>query len=458
MREPAEAGSFYPSDPKELRDEVKRALAAQKRVTQHPVRAVLVPHAGFVYSASVAAASFAQLEPGFTRVVVIAGNHNGEARFDGASVDRVSAYRVPGQEVKLASAASDLAKKPGFVDAPAAHTMHMVEIELPFVAEVNRPAPYELVPIIVGRLSPDGARELAKTLSDLADAKTRFVFSVDLSHYYTAAEAERLDRSCLAALETMEPDQVASCDTDATQVLTVMTHLAALQGWSPKLITYKHSGDVSGDRDRVVGYGALVYEDVLRLTKAEQDALLELARRAVDAKVRGESAPSTEKLAARFPRLAVPRATFVTLKKEGALRGCIGSLVADEPLAASVVHSAGSAAVSDSRFERVRPAELPLLEIAVSVLEPMRPLAATPEALVKKLAAEHPGLVISYENDRSVFLPEVWEDLPEPTDFLGHLCRKQGAPEQCWRSPKARFETFGSQHLGPSPAPAGKTR
>jgi hypothetical protein len=227
-----------------------------------------------------------------------------------------------------------------------------------------------------------------------------------------------------------------------------MTELAALQGWTPRLVAAANSGDVpEGDRARVVGYGALVYEDWLHLTPGEGKALLELARRAVEAKVKQGTSPAAPlALLARYPRLALPRATFVTLHEQGKLRGCVGTLVADEPLAASVVHSAEGAAVKDPRFQPVRPEELGRLELTVSVLEPPRSLNTSGPGLLETLAAR-PGLVIAYQGRRSVFLPEVWEDLPEPEQFLGHLCEKQGSPSDCWRSPQARFEIFGSQRF-----------
>ncbi len=232
VHEAVAAGSFYPRDAKELRDTVHRLVTTAPRVAQHPVRAVLAPHAGYVYAAPVAAASFRQLEPGFQRVVIIAGNHSAEARFEGASVDTATAYRVPGLEVKVAPAARKLARQRFFVDAPAAHRLYVVEVELPFLAEVNQ-APFELVPIIVGHLTPATAHELAKLLQPLADAKTRFVFSVDLSHFYPYDDAVAKDRACLSALEAVDLEQVAGCDTDATQVLTVMTEPRRAAGLDP---------------------------------------------------------------------------------------------------------------------------------------------------------------------------------------------------------------------------------
>jgi AmmeMemoRadiSam system protein B/AmmeMemoRadiSam system protein A len=447
VREPAEAGRFYPADTQVLRDFVHAQLAAQVRVTRVPVRAVLAPHAGYRFSAAVAAAAFKQLDPNFERVVILAGNHNGQVRFSGASIDRAARYRVPGLEVKVSAAADALRRRPGYVDAPAAHTMHMIEIELPFLAEIHPPS-FEIIPIIVGELSPSTSRALAEDLARLDDGRTRFVFSVDLSHYYSYEEALALDRPCLESLTQLDRVEVARCTTDATQLLVVMTELAALRRWTPRLIGYANSGDVFvSERGRVVGYGALAFEERFVLTEREGQALLDIARSAIEARVRAQPLTRLRPLVARYPRLETRGAAFVTIQERGALRGCIGSVEEDEGLAASVARNAAAAATADARFPPVRPDELPALEVSVSILEPPRSLDGRGDALLAELATRHPGLVLHLDGRRSVFLPEVWELLPDVRQFLEQLCVKQDAPTACWRSPRARFEVFNVQRL-----------
>ena len=446
VRLPAEAGRFYPADAAELDAQVQGFLAKAKKVATAPVRMVLVPHAGLEYSGQIAAESFRQLEPGFERVVLIAGNHEGKARFTGLSVDRATHYRVPGLEVKVAQAAAELSG-PLFVDAPAAHAMHMIEIELPFVKAVNG-RPFEIVPIIVGALDGEQLHAAATALGKLALPKTLFVFSVDLSHYYTWEQAEALDKPCLDALARADAQQVAACDTDATQVLMLMNELGGRLGLKPRLLAYANSGDVSGDRSRVVGYGALVYEEGFQLSAEEGGALVTLARRALETYVReGKRVPVPPELTLRFPRLGSNRAAFVTLKKGGQLRGCIGSLQAERPLADDVVAHAIDAAVNDSRFSPVRAGELSAIAVSISALTPPRPLELDAESLVKRLADTHPGLIIDSQGRRSTFLPEVWEELPDATDFLDRLCRKQGSPKDCWRDRGTRFQTYQAQHF-----------
>lgn len=228
-----------------------------------------------------------------------------------------------------------------------------------------------------------------------------------------------------------------------------MNELSARLGVSPKLLAYANSGDVSQDKARVVGYGSLVYEERFFLNADEGKALVSLARGALEARVRdGKTLAVPPEVAGRWPRLSTPRGAFVTLKQDGALRGCIGSLTPSEPLALDVIHNANNAAVSDSRFKPVRADELPSISLSVSVLDLPRPLEGlAAEALAKQLGETRPGLILEFEGRRSTFLPEVWEQLPEPASFLAHLCAKQGSPEGCWRDPAARFQVYGSQHF-----------
>jgi AmmeMemoRadiSam system protein B/AmmeMemoRadiSam system protein A len=449
VRPPLVAGQFYPRDPAELEAQVRSYLAQARREVETPVRIVLVPHAGYMYSGQIAAHSFRQLDSGFKRAVILAANHTPEAFYNGVSVDRATHYQLPGFEVAVSPAAAALLSRPGFVEVPAAHASHVIEVELPFLREVAG-QPFEIVPLIVGQLSRADTGAIASHLLSLAEPKTIFVFSIDLSHYHPYDLAVSKDRSCLSSLVEMDADAIAQCDTDGTHVLLVMTELAARLGLTPRLLAYRNSGDVSGDKSRgVVGYGALVYEERFELGHSERKALGRFARQVVETRVReGREPQPPEELLRRFPRLSVPRAAFVTLKKRGDLRGCIGSLVATRPLAQDVAQNAASAAVRDPRFAPVRPEELGDLNLTVSVLEPPRPLEGLPvDDLPARLGETRPGLILELLGRQSTFLPEVWKEIPDPATFLAHLCQKQGAPPSCWRDPNARFQTYRVQYF-----------
>ncbi|HEY3451189.1 MAG TPA: AmmeMemoRadiSam system protein A [Myxococcales bacterium] len=450
VRPAAAAGRFYPDDAKELSGKIAKVLAAAPKVSTEPVRMVLVPHAGLEFSSQMAANAFKQLTPGFERAVIVAGNHSNQAHYAGASPDKATHYQVPGLEVKVSPVAAQLLGKPGFPDAPAAHGTHVIEIELPFLSQVNGGKPFEIVPLVVGRLSRPEARSLAAELAKLADPKTIFVFSVDLSHFHPYEEALRLDKPCLDALGRANADDlVARCETDADQVLMTMLELGAKLALTPRVLGYTNSGETPliGDKSRVVGYGAMAWEDRFELGKEEQVALLALARQSAETKVRdGKAISVPPEIASRYPRLLTERGAFVTLRENGQLRGCIGTLVAHRPLAEDVVDNAISAALRDNRFQPVSVEELPKIHIDISVLDAPRPLmGVTGDALLKHLGEKKPGLIIAYKGRRSTFLPSVWEEIATPSEFVEHLCRKQGSPSNCWQMAEASFETYGSQ-------------
>lgn len=449
VRAPAAAGQFYPGDAAALAAEVRGAFEGTRRVAERPVRIVLAPHAGLVYSGAIAAAAMRQLEPGFDRAVVVAANHDGRFRFQGFSVDLPTHYAVPGLEVPVSAAARALASRPGAVAAPGAHGTHVVEIQLPFLREANGGRPFELVPVIVGELDYAGVEALASELAALAAPKTVFVFSVDLSHYNPYEKAVSLDRPCLDALVRMDARDFVRCDTDGTQVLAVMAELGARLGTTPRFIAYRNSGDVAGDRGRVVGYGALAFEEGVRLTADERKALLALARESLRRAVKeGAPAEVAGEVAARFPRLRAHGASFVTLKIGGRLRGCVGSLAARQPLLLDVTQHALDAALRDGRFTPVRAEELKAIRVSISVLDAPTPLDLRGGPLLARLAAERPGLILELDGRSSTFLPAVWEELPDPVRFLGALCEKQGSPSTCWTSPGARFRAYGALEFG----------
>lgn len=200
-----------------------------------------------------------------------------------------------------------------------------------------------------------------------------------------------------------------------------------------------------GDRGADSGYVSGVNED-FKVGPEEQSALLRLARNSVETFVRtGSNPPVPEDLAKKWPHLAEPRACFVTLRMQGDLRGCIGSLEPRRPLLEDVRSNAVSAAVHDSRFRPVSEAELCELDYEISILDVPRPLEGVAVDEVPGWLGKHrPGLIIEYRGRRSTFLPSVWEELPDPIAFLDHLCRKQGSPGNCWRDPSAKLSIYGS--------------
>ena len=170
-----------------------------------------------------------------------------------------------------------------------------------------------------------------------------------------------------------------------------------------------------------------------KLTTEEKHTLLQIARQSLEAGVRGQKLPPLD-LNSMAPRLQGWGTSFVTLTINGNLRGCIGALEPYQPLAEDVCEHAIAAALQDYRFPNVQPDELSQIEIEVSRLTVPVPLEyVTPEDLLEKLRPGIDGVLLRDGQRRATFLPQVWEKLPDPADFLDNLCYKMGAPRDLWR-------------------------
>ncbi|MDD2922800.1 MAG: AmmeMemoRadiSam system protein A [Anaerolineales bacterium] len=173
-----------------------------------------------------------------------------------------------------------------------------------------------------------------------------------------------------------------------------------------------------------------------KLSDTEKQILLRLAREALEFGVRGKKLPPLI-AASLTPRLLENGASFVTLTVNRELRGCIGALEAYQPLAADVREHAVAAALEDPRFPPVDESELSRIHIEVSRLTAPIPLEySSSEDLLARLNPHEDGVILKYGRRRATFLPQVWEQIPDPEDFLNHLCAKMGAPSNLWRNEK----------------------
>jgi AmmeMemoRadiSam system protein B/AmmeMemoRadiSam system protein A len=453
VHQPTVAGRFYPGEPEALYAEVAGALASSPALGIRGVRAVLVPHAGYVFSGQVAAASFREVERGFRRVFLLASNHNGQVHYAGVSLPDHTHYAIPGAEIPLSAVVGDLRKEALFTHEPGAHTMHMLEVELPFLQQLRgRPqeADFAIVPMILGRMDGDAVQRLAEILDAYADPETLFVFSVDLSHFYPDQKALALDNYSIQAIMSRNREGLAQAETDGNQVLETLLALAERRGWEPTFLMSRNSGDVSGDKSRVVGYASIVFHEPFSLTEQEKLELLGFTRQCIEEHLRDgrASEPEAEWLE-RYPIFRIPRAVFVTLEKKGRLRGCQGELISRRPLYAGVMTAAINAAVRDPRFPPVREGELADLDVSISVLDhPCRMSVSRPEEYLEMLRPLKDGVILIHEGKRSTYLPQVWKDLPDPEQFLSRLSLKQGAPPDAWRSRSTILYRYGAYVFG----------
>jgi hypothetical protein len=433
IRPPAVAGSFYPGDAASLRDELATCLAlssaaAADKAASGMLKAIIVPHAGYVYSGGTAGKAYARLAPlaGRIRRAVLLGPCHRVA-VQGLAAPTVQAFATPLGSIPLDRAALDgLADLPQVVASDAAHAEeHSLEVQLPFLQTVL--GRFKLVPLAVGDAT---AADVAEVLERLwGGPETLIVISSDLSHFHGYREAQTIDRA--TAEHILALDQLTSFD-QACGALPIngLLAVARRRGLSIERVAQCNSGDTAGDQSRVVGYGSFALYEPAADIDDPGSALLVRARNAIAAHLKKPTQPEP-----KHPALARPGATFVTLTQNGELRGCIGSLEAHRPLDQDVRANAVAAAFRDPRFAPLTLAELARTRVEVSLLTAPTPLSFASEAdALRQLRPNVDGIILVAGQHRSTFLPQVWEQLPEPRQFLAHLKQKAGLPADWWSS------------------------
>ncbi len=292
---------------------------------------------------------------------------------------------------------------------------------------------------------------MADALLPLLDDDTLLVVSIDLSHYHPYETAVALDRRGLEAVAARDGRLLADrlrtgqTEVDAPVPLLAAIRVAERLGASVRELAYRNSGDVTGDRRRVVGYAAMAMvvpqgssEGSDRLTSEARQALIRLARQSIEAAVRGEPLPSVP---TGLPELGEPRGAFVTIKRQQRLRGCIGYTQPIGPLAETVQQAAVSSALHDPRFRPVVPDELGSLDLEISVLS--RPAVVSDPAAI--VVGTH-GLIIQKGRASGLLLPQVATEYGwDRETFLEEVCQKAGLPPATWRDPDAKLYSFTAE-------------
>jgi hypothetical protein len=416
---------FYPAEPRALVAELDELLGAVEAAGPRLgfPKALIVPHAGYIYSGPVAARAYEELAAarGIVRRVVMLGPvHRVPVR--GLAVPADEAFATPLGTVAIdREALASVRDLRQVVTSDAAHALeHALEVQLPFLQ--RQLGEFALAPFAVGDATVQEVAEVVERL--WGGTETLIVISTDLSHYHPYADAREIDRATVTRIARFATDLHHEEACGATP-LNGFLAAAANRALGIKLLAACNSGDTAGGKGQVVGYSAFSLHEPGNEVTAEEAGrmLLALARAAIEARLFGTASTLDA------PWLRQAGASFITLSKEGALRGCMGSLEAARALGRDVAENAVAAAFRDPRFTPVTAEEWPRLRVEVSLLSTPKPVRFADEPdLVAQLRPGEDGLILEADGRRGTFLPQVWESIPDRRLFLAHLMQKAGLP------------------------------
>lgn len=452
-RQPYAAGRFYENDPAKLSAELEYLFSLSDKTIDSPVLAIISPHAGFVYSGEVAASGFAQTDDltVYENIFIIGSSHT--THIDGASAYAGNNYLTPLGKVKVNTTLVNrlIEENPYISFLPEAHTHeHIIENQLPFLQHHLKTA-FHIVPIVIGTDDERILKSLAQSLSPYLNEKNLFVISADFSHYPLYADAVAADSATAFAIAKNNPEALdeviasnkkkrypgmvtSTCGSTTIKTLLYITQYQEDLEYMP--LKYMNSGDVPmGDKDRVVGYYSIALvkhsqqPDAFHLSEQDKADLLNVARLTLDEYINKKEIPDLDP--EQFSdALQTEAGAFVTLTKNNKLRGCIGLFYADEPLYKVVQQMTLAAATSDRRFPVVRPEELGMIEVEISVLTPLQKINS-----VDEIELGRDGIYIVKGQNSGTFLPQVGRDKNWTLEeFLGHCARdKAGIGWDGWK-------------------------
>ncbi len=439
LRKAKMAGSWYPKDPGAL----SRLIDNFFQNVQMPafqsgeILSIIVPHAGYAFSGQVAAYAYKLIQnKNYKSVVILSPSHR--FGFDGCSIYLKGGYETPlGIAEVDAKLAADISKATGFGYISQAHqTEHAVEIQVPFVQTVFPQA--KIVPIVMGIPTKVTILRLAEGLKKvLARKKVLLIASTDLSHFLTKEEANKKDKKTIALIQAFKISEIIRrCERGENIMCGGGPVATALFYGKDKarlqILQYSDSSQATQDRSRVVGYLAAAFvvkpsAKEFQLSKQEKKELLRLAYSAVNQYVREDKLPDYKPESVNLMQKC---GAFVTIKKHGLLRGCIGFIEPFLPLHQAIMQASIYAACRDSRFLPVTQDELDDLTIEISVLTPLKKIADPHVVTVGK----H-GLVIEKNGKKGVLLPQVAvENNWTRETFLEQACLKAGLPKNAWQA------------------------
>lgn len=461
------AGSWYPASREELSILLRSCIdKADPEKIDGRILAVISPHAGYQFSAPVAAYGYKSAESRSVKTVIVIGFSH-RKQFEGISVNDRGQLRTPLGDVRvderLARDMESLSKRIFFYPQ-AFDGENSVEMQIPFIQLLFPEA--SVVSVAFGTQSYTDAVVLADALASLLKDREDclLVASTDLSHYHPYEEAKAIDGRLIDDLKRMKAiglyEDVMKGKSEACGLmpLTAVLLTAEKLGYDKiKILKTANSGDTFGDKSRVVGYAsAVIYKGVkpagenpkaqeeksMLINSSQRKRLLEIARESIKSfVVAGKRKTFNES----DPVLNEPMGAFVTLHENGELRGCIGNMVAQGPLYKTVANMAVEAATGDPRFPALSADEIDKIDLEISVLSPMKKIYNTDEI---KIPGN--GVLVRRGYSSGVYLPQVATETGwGKEEFMSSLCEhKAGLPAEAWKDPSTDIYIFSAEVFG----------
>jgi len=440
VRKPVYEGIWYPKTREFLSSQIDRFLQNVKisNLPSGEIQALIIPHAGYICSGQIAANAYKLIQgKDYETVIIIGPSHR--YGFEGCSIYPQGGYQTPLGVTEIDRAlASELSRASGFRYTPQAHQAeHSVEVQIPFIQKTLPQA--KIVPIVMGFPQQKTMLSLAKALTKVArEKKVLVIASTDLSHFEPRKRANEIDSNTISLIQSFNTSTLIKKIEKHENIMcgggpVVATLLYAKEQGRPKvqILKYGDSTLCGSSPSGVVGYlAAAIYSEAKSskssLSSEEKKELIHLARSAIIQFVKGKKIINYE---TQNPNFTIKKGAFVTLKKKGQLRGCIGIVEPLFPLYQIIIRTSIYAAFEDPRFHPVSPEELNDLDIEISVLSPLEKINDP-----RRIKVGKHGLVISKKGKKGLLLPQVpVENHWSREEFLGQTCLKAGLPKEAWK-------------------------
>lgn len=421
IKSPSVAGKFYSNSQPELTSQLNKFEMNAKSEYKIKTRALIVPHAGYIYSGQLALEGIKYLDNP-KNIFIFAPSHH-EA-YMGIALSEYEYWATPlgdaelnqkiNEELKINFNAKYLNK--------AFEYEHAAEVQVPIIQYFFPDA--KIIPVLIGNEQPEQISEIIEHYWKNKD--NSFIISSDLSHFLPAKEAGKIDLITAQMIEEQDIQEFKSSQACGAIGIAGLVDFASQHRFSLIRTGLINSSDASDDESSVVGYGCwILYEDEKNkfIKTYFTQTVLDICKRSIESKFTQE-----KPIVNYYPQVFDENgACFVTIEKNGNLRGCIGSIIAHRTLISDLITNAQNAAFSDPRFKPLQKEELEDIDIFVSLLSRPEKIKFSDERdLLSQIKPFEDGLIVKDGYYQAVYLPSVWEQLPDKKEFLTSLKLKAG--------------------------------